>query len=153
MRKFAFILVLMAALLAACQSRTAEVGTAQYYYEQGDEHFKAGNLDQAITDYNRALEINPRDAEAYNNRGIAYDDKSQHDQAITDFNRALKINPRLAGAYNNRGFAYDLKGQYDQAITDYTMALKIDPRYAEAYSNRGGLPITKKASMTRPGRI
>ena len=105
MRKFAFILVLMAALLAACQAWAAEVGTAQYYYEQGDEHFKAGNLDQAITDYTRALEINPRYDVAYNNRGIAYRQKGQYDQAISDYNRALKINPRLAEAYYNRGNA------------------------------------------------
>jgi len=64
--------VLMAALLAAGQSWAAEVGTAQYYLEQGKELFKGGNLDQAITDYTRALELNPRFASAYNNRGAAY---------------------------------------------------------------------------------
>ena len=57
MRKFTFILVLMAALLAAGEAWAAEVGTAQYYLEQGNEHIKQGNLDQAITDYTRALEI------------------------------------------------------------------------------------------------
>ena len=60
MRKFTFILVLMAALLAAGEGRAAEVGTAQYYLEQGNEHIKQGNLDQAITDYTRALEDQPK---------------------------------------------------------------------------------------------
>ena len=71
MRKFTFILVLMAALLAALgQAWAAEVGTAQYYLEQGNEHIKQGNLDQAITDYTRALEINPRYAVAYIGGGL-----------------------------------------------------------------------------------
>jgi len=40
------------------------VGTAQYYYEQGNEHLNRGNLDQAISHYTRVLEIDPRHAEA-----------------------------------------------------------------------------------------
>ena len=44
-------------------------GTATIYLEQGNEHIKQGNLDQAITDYTRALEINPRYAVAYIGHG------------------------------------------------------------------------------------
>jgi tetratricopeptide (TPR) repeat protein len=77
------------------------------------------------------------DAEAYNNRGIAYGKKGQFDQAISDLTKALKINPRYARAYYNRGIAYGKKDQYDQAISDYTKALEINPRFAGAYYNRG----------------
>ncbi len=73
MRRFTiFILVLMAALLAAGQSWSAEAGTAQYCLDQGKERFKAGDLDKAIADYTKALELNPKFASAYNNRGAAY---------------------------------------------------------------------------------
>ncbi|MGA2468126.1 MAG: tetratricopeptide repeat protein, partial [Thermodesulfobacteriota bacterium] len=78
-----------------------------------------------------------RDAEFYNNRGMAYRDKGQYDQAISDFNKALEINSKYAYAYNNRGMAYRDKGQYDQAISDYNKALEINPKYAYAYNNRG----------------
>ena len=78
-----------------------------------------------------------KDAEFYNNRGIAYDKEGLYDQAILDYNKALKINPRYAEAYNNRGVAYRRKGQYDRAISDYNKALEINPRDAEAYNNRG----------------
>jgi Flp pilus assembly protein TadD len=56
---------------------------------------------KAISDYTKALEINPRDAEAYYNRGIAYGEKGQYDEAISDYNKALEINPISAEAYNN----------------------------------------------------
>ena len=55
-------------------------------------------------------------AEAYNNRGVAYAAKGQYDQAISDYNKALEMNPRFAKAYYNRGLAYWRKGQPDQAI-------------------------------------
>ena len=93
--------------------------------------------DEAISDYTKALEINPRDALAYYNRGIAYNKKGRHDEAISDFNKALEINPRDAWAYYNRGIAYDNKGEYDQAISDYTKALEINPKDAVAYYDRG----------------
>lgn len=76
------------------------------------------------------------DAEAYYNRGIAYDNKGEYDRAIADYNKALEINPRHAGAYNNRGLAYYSKGEYDHAIADYNKAIEINPRHAEAYNNR-----------------
>lgn len=146
MRKFTLIiLVLMAALLAAGQSWAAEAGTAQYCLEQGNEHFKGGNPDQAITDYTKALELNPKFASAYNNRGAAYAQKGQFDKAITDYTRALEINPKYAEAYNNRGAAYRQKGKYDQAITDLNQALEINPGYANAYYNRAVAHCSKKA--------
>ncbi len=76
-------------------------------------------------------------AEAYYNRGVAWQNKGQYDQAIADYGKALEINPRYAEAYSNRGAAWQSKGQYDQAIADYGKALEINPRYAEAYYNRG----------------
>ena len=75
-------------------------------------------------------ELEPRDADFYNNRGIAYGERGQYDDAISDFTRALEINPRYAEAYYNRGLAYIRKGQYDQAISDFNKAVEINPRYA-----------------------
>jgi tetratricopeptide (TPR) repeat protein len=102
----------------------------------GNAYSRKGLLDQAISDYNKALEINPMDAEAYNNRGNAYSRKDLLDQAISDCNKALEINPRYAAAYYNRGVAYRKKGLYDQAIADYTKVLEINVRSASAYINR-----------------
>jgi hypothetical protein len=92
---------------------------------------------QAISDQTKAFETNPKDAEAYYNRGIAYANTGQHDQAISDYTKALELNPGYAEAYNNRGKAYSSKGQHDQAISDSTKALEMNPRHDKAYNNRG----------------
>ncbi len=97
-----------------------------------------GQYDRAIALFSKALEINPRYAEAYNNRGIAYaKGKGQYDKAISDYDKAIEINPRYAEAYNNRAIAYCDSQKFDKAISDYTKAIEINPRYTEAYNNRG----------------
>jgi tetratricopeptide (TPR) repeat protein len=85
---------------------------------------------------NQGIEINPRYAEFYNNRGLVYEEKGQYDKAISYYNKAIELNPRYAKAYNNRGNAYYKKGQYEKTISDYSKAIEINPRFAEAYNNR-----------------
>jgi tetratricopeptide (TPR) repeat protein len=86
---------------------------AEYYSNRGTAHFKKGEYDQAISDFNRALEINPRFADAYYNRGYAYGSKGQYDEAIADYSRVIELSPRFADAYYSRGFAYLNIGQHD----------------------------------------
>jgi tetratricopeptide (TPR) repeat protein len=97
----------------------------------------AGDFDKTIADYTKAIEINPKDAIAFNNRGNAWYRKGDYDKAIADYTKAIEINPKDAIAYYNRGFAWDKKGYFDKAIADYTKAIEIDPKYAKAYYSRG----------------
>jgi len=128
-----FKIFLIITILAGC------VTTKDALLYQGIALLEEGQYDHAIACFNRAIEINPRHADAYNNRGIAYSEgKGQYDQAISDFNKAIEINQKDAWAYNNRGLAYaEGKGQYDKAIFDYNKAIEINPRHAAAYYNRG----------------
>ena len=85
-----------------------------------------------------------KDANFYNDRGIAFALKGQNDQAILDFTKVLEINSRYPQAYYNRGIVYSNKGQYDRAISDFSKALEINPRLAEAYYNRGNVYYYQK---------
>ncbi len=109
----------------------------QFFNNRGVEHMRKGEHDQAISDFSKALEMNPIYVEVYNNRGRAYDKKDQYDQAISDFNKALEISPGYVQVYINRGIAYGKKSQYDQAISDFNKALEINPRNAFVYTGRG----------------
>lgn len=55
-----------------------------------------GEYDKAIADYTKAIEIDPRYAFAYNNRGLAWGKKGEYDKAIADYTKAKEVNP----AYN-----------------------------------------------------
>ncbi len=96
-----------------------------------------GLLDKALKSYTEAIELDQNYAEAYNNRGVAYAEKSEYDRAIKDYNKAIELDPNNAKAYSNRGVAYAEKGEYDRAIKDYNKAIELDRNNAIAYSNRG----------------
>jgi len=107
------------------------------YTYRGISHLEKEQIDDAISDFNKAIELNPRNAAAYISRGIAYYKQGQIDQAISDYDKAIEINPEYAEAYYNRGNAFGKQGQFDQAISDYNKAIEINPEYAEAYLGRG----------------
>ncbi len=91
---------------ASTQQKQSESRDAKFYNNRGIAYGEKGQYDQAISDFNKALEINPRYNKAYNNRGITYRLKGQYDQAILDFNKAIEINPIDAEAYNNLAWLF-----------------------------------------------
>jgi tetratricopeptide (TPR) repeat protein len=113
------------------------------YNNRGLAYQDKGDLDLALSDYNKAIQINPNLAETYSNRGNIYQDKGDLDLALSDYNKAIQINPNLAEAYNNRALTYQCKSEFDQAIAGYNKTLEINPYYAEAYDNRGNVYQSK----------
>ncbi len=57
--------------------------------------------DLAIADFDRAIEVQPDYAEAYSNRGEAYEDKGDYERAIADYGRAIELQPDVAEAARN----------------------------------------------------
>lgn len=78
---------------------------AEGYFCRGTSKNKLGRYKEAIKDYDKAVDLAPRDTNAFNNRGSAKDKLGQHKEAISDFNRAIEINPNDADYYYNRGNA------------------------------------------------
>ena len=105
-------------------------------------HDKKGQLDQAISDYTQALEINPKYDKAYYNLGITFAKKGLLDQAISNYNQAIEINPRLAEAYNNRGVTYYFKKEYEKAWRDVEKAQslghQIHPKFLDELRKASG---------------
>ena len=60
-----------------------------------------GDNDRAIADYTEVLRLNPNYADAYYNRGDAYDDKGDYARARADWEKALQLDPNDADARNN----------------------------------------------------
>jgi len=93
--------------------------------------------DGAIADFDRALQFDPKLAQAYDNRGDAKTETGDFDGAIADFNRALQLNPKYAKAYDNRGLAKLSRGDLDGAMADFNRALQLNPKLAPAYAGHG----------------
>src|SRR5215831_370604 len=70
---------------------------------QGD--ISAGNrdYDRAIAEYSEAIRLDPKNPNAFSNRGNAYGNKGDYDRALSDYNEAIRLDPQFAIAFNNRG--------------------------------------------------
>ena len=90
-----------------------------------------GDKKGALEDYNKAIEINPKLAKAFYNRGSVKYNLGDKQGAIQDFNKAIEINPKFAEAFNNRGNAkYDI-GDKEGACLDWSKAGELG--YENAY--------------------
>ena len=96
-----------------------------------------GLQDEAIADYTKAIELDPKYARAYMNRGFVKYAKNLLDDTIADFTKAVELDPKSAPARVNLGNGKLAKGQHDEAIANYTKAIELDPTYMPAYYNRG----------------
>jgi len=143
MKKLLFTLSLIFLLFApsifAEKVPDIPAGTAEEYYNRGNQYRQQGNLDQAISDYSNAIRVYSKHAKAYYNRGNAYAKQDKLTQAVADFSKAVEINPQYTEAYYNLGNAYEKQGNHTQAITSYTKAIETNPKYAAAYCNRGNV--------------
>ncbi len=96
-----------------------------------------GRIDDAIAQYQRALDIRPDYIDAHNNLGIALLREARIDEAIAQFQKSLAIKPDYAKARNNLGVALLREARIDEAIAQFQQALDIRPDYAEAHKNLG----------------
>jgi len=60
-----------------------------------------GLLQEALADFNHAIELYPSDAQAHNNRGLAKDKLGDRKGAMADFRRALELQPGMKEAEEN----------------------------------------------------
>jgi predicted TPR repeat methyltransferase len=104
-----------------------------------DCHAQAGDLTDALADYDRIIAIDPRIAEVHNNRGLVLHRLEQPAEALASCEQAISLSPSLSDAHVNRGNALSALGRRDDALAAYDQALALNPDRAEAHLGRGNL--------------
>jgi tetratricopeptide (TPR) repeat protein len=79
--------------------------------------------------------LDPKFAEAFNNRGLCYNKLKNYDRAVADFNQSIALNPKTASTFNNRGIVYYELKEYASAIADLNQAITLDPKFVSAHQN------------------
>ncbi|MCL1826914.1 MAG: tetratricopeptide repeat protein [Candidatus Cloacimonetes bacterium] len=103
------------------------IRTTNDFTQRGNEFFKKGDFEAAITDFDHAIKIDPLNAVAHFLRGNTYHEKGEYDKAIEDYCEAIKLELTYANIYNYRGLAYIENGDYEKAIADFSQAIKANP--------------------------
>ena len=103
-RTFWLLIVVLLLLAAGCDTKQTDLNDADAYYNRGVAYREKGQYDQAISDFNKALEINPRYAPVYFNRGVAYYHKGQYDKAWENVHKAQDLGFKI-----HPGFLKDLR--------------------------------------------
>ena len=107
------------------------------WFDLGIKQASAGDLDEAIISWEKALELNPNLAEAWHNRGSALGRLGNYPEALESFEQTLKIDPYNAQAWNERGHVlYQLK-QWQGAVDSWEQAIGIISNNYQFWYNRG----------------
>ena len=124
-------------------------------------------LDKALSEYDEAIRLDPKNGMAYCGRGAASTGKGEFDKAIASFDEAIRLDPKIANLPfykryravaeslrpnpQNSKFAEEAqrgldafeRADYDQAIVALDEAIRLDPNHSEAHRWRGDASLNK----------
>ena len=119
----ALILVLSA---IGCSPGSSDAEQVNQANNDGLDASRQGLITEAISHYDKAIQLDPDTAVYYRNRGVAYNKLAQYENAITDYTMAIQLDPDYALAYYNRGVMLGILGNDDLANEDFNKACALD---------------------------
>jgi serine/threonine protein kinase/tetratricopeptide (TPR) repeat protein len=100
-----------------------------------------GNYGKAVTEFGKAVALDPDNAEAAGGLGRAYDGLNDPQRAETEYRKAIEIQPSSWTSYNQLGRFYASHGRYEEAIEPFRQVIRLLPGNTHAYSNLGGIYV------------
>ncbi len=97
------------------------------YANRGFYRYGQGDIDGAMQDYNKSIELNPYYSDVYNNRGLLFKEMNNFEAALNDLNRSIKLVPENPRALQNRGMILSDLGRNEEALRDMNQKLAMEP--------------------------
>jgi serine/threonine protein kinase/Flp pilus assembly protein TadD len=101
---------------------------AQVHYVAGILKANIGQLDQAIAEYLRVIELEPRHSGAYWRLGSIYEQNHQLEKALTALRKAVEIDPQYYKNHRQLGLFYFRQANYEEALKHYRTAVALAPQ-------------------------
>ena len=110
----------------------------------GNLCYRHGDVIKALEHWNKALQINPKQANVYKSMALSYMKKGKFDDAVEQFRKALEIQPELADVYVNIGHSLMMSGRPNEAIEALKKEIQISPDADFAYFLLGQAHLQQK---------
>ena len=149
-----FLQLALVAFACASAALAQDISKAAEIYNRGLELQQSGNVDAVLLEYERAIALNPKMANAYNNRANIKLSRNDLAGAIADYTKVVELNPKHGLSYFNRGNIHLQQNNTDAAIADFARAIEIfsgmttgdvydRSAHVMSYNNRGNALQTK----------
>ena len=112
--------------------------------EAGSALLESQNARSALPLFQRAVEIDPKHPQAWNNIGLAYMQLGQLDDAVSSFRRQIELNPSTERSYDYLGVALQQQKKYDDAADAYRKQIELNPLDPVAHGALGGLLLIQE---------
>jgi tetratricopeptide (TPR) repeat protein len=122
--------------IVTCLTYAAFGDESRDCYNSGIAKRQTGDLDGALADFNKAIELKPDYSSAYVARGTVKKQKGDLDGALADLSQSIVFDPKNADAYDRLASAELAKGDVTSAWVHCNRAIELKPDYYFAYSCR-----------------
>jgi Tfp pilus assembly protein PilF len=112
------------------------------HHNLGEAWLDADRVDEAATEFRKAIEIDPYFVPSWNNLGTILARQGKLEESMTRFRRALEIDPNYMRAHFNLGNALAAVGKRAEAEAHYREALSLNPHSTDVLNNLGNLMLS-----------
>ncbi|MYA69015.1 tetratricopeptide repeat protein [Candidatus Poribacteria bacterium] len=120
-------------LRGALQRTQGATERAQVLVNIGRFYLKDGHYEKAVSEYQKAIGMDPQSVAAYNGIGVAYTMLEKYKAAVAAQQKALALQPDFAKAHAGIGLAYFRQNKTGLALKHYRQAVTLDPQFLEAH--------------------
>ena len=106
---------------------------AELFFNLSKACYQLNQYKNALSSIDRAIEIDPADADAYFFRANIYVDLNDDYSALNDYTACILLDPNNVYAYMRRAFSFSAVGQQEEAVRDMAIAIQIDAEDSKAY--------------------
>jgi len=128
---------LVEAQRALSQAESLNPDSARVRLAAGLLNQTAGQYEKALEDYRRALDLEPRNIDAFLGIAGAYDKLDMPEKAVEAFNRAINLDPAYYWPYQLQGVFFYYRGRYPEAAEQFQRVIERAPGMFKPYSNLG----------------
>jgi Tfp pilus assembly protein PilF len=115
----------------------ASVAEAVAATTRGEALLRSGKTEEALGEFDRAIELDPHNVQALYSRGLLYQGEKQHQLAIDDFSAANGLSPQRADPLLGRAISYLALDKTNEAAADLDEAAQADPQNPQIWMTRG----------------